>query len=148
MPTRIRRQLLFSRTLMALVFLAAGISKPFNYAATLEFMRSAGVWTSALLLPASIAIELLGGLALATGFRPRITQLVLALYLVPVTLVFHRFWSVAGDARQETLVEFLKNAAICGGLLSMYYQQKLLDSFMGGTLVQIRKESYQRRRAA
>jgi putative oxidoreductase len=148
MPTRIRRQLIFSRTLMALVFLAAGISKVFNYPTTLEYMQSSGIWASSLLLPLSIGLEIIGGFALAAGYRPRLTQMALALYLVPVTLVFHRFWSVAGDARQATLVDFLKNTCICGGLLSMYFQQRLLDSFMGGTLVQIRKESYQRKRAA
>ena len=148
MPTRIRRQLLFSRTLMSLVFLAAGIAKVFNYSATLEYMRASGIWGSSLMLPLAIGVEILGGFALAAGYRPKTTQMLLALYLVPVTLVFHRFWSVAGDARQAMLVEFLKNTCICGGLLSMYFQQRLLDSFMGGTLVQLRKESYERKRAA
>ena len=56
-------------------------------------------------------IEIGGGLLLLTGFKARYAALALALFLVPVTLVFHN------PAHQDQMVNFLKNLAIIGGLL-------------------------------
>jgi uncharacterized membrane protein YphA (DoxX/SURF4 family) len=36
--------------------------------------------------------------------------------MIPVTLVFHRFWGVAGAEQQMQLINFLKNLSIMGGL--------------------------------
>ena len=52
-----------------------------------------------------------------TGFKARYAALVIALWLVPVTLVFHNFWGVPAAQQQEQMINFLKNLAIIGGLL-------------------------------
>ena len=147
MPTLVARQLAFSRVLIALVFFAAGMSKLLDYSTTVALLGAAGVPIPGALLPASIAIELGGSVALALGFRPRLTAMMLAAYLVPVTLLFHAFWNSTGPARQDQLVHFLKNASIIGGLLTLSFQQKVLSAFMGGTLIELRRESFDRRRA-
>ncbi|HYT56152.1 MAG TPA: DoxX family protein, partial [Verrucomicrobiae bacterium] len=43
--------------------------------------------------------------------------LLLFLYLIPVTLIFHNFWAYSGIEMQTQLVNFLKNLSIMGGLL-------------------------------
>jgi putative oxidoreductase len=133
---------------MSLIFLVSGFSKIFNYSATLEVMQSLGLWGSSLLLPLATAIEIIGGLALLRGTQLRWTSLVLAAYLVPVTLAFHRFWSFSGATRQGELVEFLKNLSIIGGLLSVSLYQRVLDAFTGGTLIELKREKSERVRAA
>lgn len=40
-----------------------------------------------------------------------------ALFLIPVTLLFHAFWSADAASFQNQLTQFLKNAAIFGGML-------------------------------
>ena len=51
------------------------------------------------------------------GLYARVGALVLALYLIPVSLVFHDFWNVAGPERAGQMADFLKNVALAGGLL-------------------------------
>lgn len=58
------------------------------------------------------------GVALATGFLPRLAAAVLAGSLVPTTIGGHRFWELEDpSARAQQRTHFLKNLAILGGLL-------------------------------
>jgi putative oxidoreductase len=45
--------------------------------------------------------------------------LLLVGFLASATVVAHRFWSATGDAQVPQLINFLKNVAIIGGLLSL-----------------------------
>jgi putative oxidoreductase len=65
------------------------------------------------------AVQVLGGLALASGVGRRVGAGALAAALVPTTLAEHAFWAVKDDpeARSAKLGQFLKNAALLGGLL-------------------------------
>lgn len=63
-------------------------------------------------------VQLLAGLALATGRMPRLSAAVLGASLVPSTAAHHRFWEATEPAeRKEQFVQFTKNAALAGGLL-------------------------------
>ena len=147
MNSPFRTKLAGARILVAMIFIVSGAFKLTHYAATLEMMRALGVWGSAALLPAATAIELGCGLALAAGWQTRWTSLLLAAYLVPVTLVFHRFWTLSGVGRQDQLIQFLKNCAIIGGLSLHALEQRVLNAFTGGTLVQISQGTRSGRRA-
>ncbi len=60
-----------------------------------------------------------GGL-LATGIVPRLAAMALAGSTVLTTLGGHRFWELDDQAqRQAQRIQFLKNAAILGGLFLM-----------------------------
>jgi putative oxidoreductase len=48
----------------------------------------------------------------------------MALWLVPVTLVFHNFWAFHGQDRMMQQINFLKNLAIMGGLLITGYSAR------------------------
>lgn len=63
------------------------------------------------------AVQVAGGLLLATGRLPRLAAGVLALTLVPTTLAGHRFWEAEGDQRAAQRVHFTKNLGLLGGLL-------------------------------
>ncbi len=140
--------LIFGRLALGLLFLVSGLSKVLNYNATLQVMDLQGVPLSSLLLPVATGIELVGGLLLILGLRVKTSALTLALYLVPVSWFFHPFWAVVGEARQTQSVHFLKNLSIIGGLTLVYAYQRILDSFSAGTLTTIRRESFERRKAA
>ncbi|MEU0056673.1 DoxX family protein [Streptomyces sp. NPDC006334] len=64
------------------------------------------------------AVQVAGGLLLATGRVPRVAALALAATLVPTTLAAHRFWEVKDpEERAQQRIHFLKNASMLGGLL-------------------------------
>src|SRR5689334_2793677 len=64
------------------------------------------------------AVQVAAGIALALGIFPRVSALALAGSLIPTTLAGHRFWEEADDAaRAQQTIQFLKNAAMFGGLL-------------------------------
>ena len=60
-----------------------------------------------------------GGLSVLTGFKARWGALALVLFLVPVTAIFHNFWTLQGMEQQMQMIHFMKNLAIMGGLLSI-----------------------------
>lgn len=139
--------LALGRLSLGLIFLISGISKILNYDATLQLMVDQGVRGASLLLPLATGMEILGAIGLILGYRIQLASLLLAAYLVPVTLIFHRFWALTGDARQIQTIQFLKNVSIIGGLVLTYAYQRILDSFTAGTLTTIRRDTYERRRA-
>ena len=65
------------------------------------------------------AVQVLGGLALASGIGRRFGAGALAASLVPTTIAGHAFWAVKNDpeARSAQFGQFLKNAGLLGGLL-------------------------------
>lgn len=103
---------LAGRILLALIFILAGYGKIKGWDGTLGFMASKGLPMPEVLLALTILVELGGGLLLLVGFQARWAALALFLFLIPVTLVFHPFWAVAGEYNA-----FMKNLAIMGGML-------------------------------
>lgn len=118
------------RLLLAAIFLLSGANKLKNWAGTEAQMEAHGMAAIPLLqgvapgmtavhvfLTAAVVIEILGGLMVLLGCGTRFAALVLFLYLIPVTLVFHNFWAYQGSEQQMQMINFLKNLAIMGGLL-------------------------------
>lgn len=70
------------------------------------------------LVQANAAVQLVGGLMLATGRFSRPMALVLAGSMVPTTLAGHPFWTNDdAAARTNNQIHFLKNLGLLGGLL-------------------------------
>jgi putative oxidoreductase len=64
------------------------------------------------------AVQVAAGVTLALGIFPRLSALALAGTLIPTTLAGHRFWEEEDEAaRAQQTMQFLKNAAMFGGLL-------------------------------
>jgi putative oxidoreductase len=101
---------LAGRIFLAAIFLISGLGKIGAYAGTAAYMASVGV--PGALLPAVIAAEVLGAIAIIVGWKTRITSLLLAGFTLLSGLLFH---SNFGDQLQ--MIMFLKNAAITGGFL-------------------------------
>jgi uncharacterized membrane protein YphA (DoxX/SURF4 family) len=63
-------------------------------------------------------VQVLAGLALATGRMPRLSALALAATLVPTTYAGHAFWEEQDKtARVGQRIQFFKNISMLGGLL-------------------------------
>ena len=98
------------RAFLAAIFLISGLGKLGAYAGTAAYMASVGV--PGALLPIVIATEVLGGLAIVTGWKTRIVAFLLAGFTLLTGVIFH-----SNFADQIQTIMFLKNVAIAGGFL-------------------------------
>jgi putative oxidoreductase len=102
-----------SRALLSAIFLAAALDKILHPANTMQYMAANGMTTfTGLFLLCAVVIEILGGLSVLLGYKARLGAMVLVIFLIPTTLIFHRNLS-----DQVQSIMFLKNLAILGGLL-------------------------------
>ena len=120
--TVLRAALVVGKSLVALIFLLNALGIVDQAGAARELAASGvpgrlvplAMWTGRV-------VQLVGA-ALLVLWSDRLAALgcvMLAAFLAQATLVAHPFWSATGDARTPQLVNFLKNAAIIGGLLSL-----------------------------
>ena len=68
----------------------------------------------------AIAVEFLGGLALMAGYKTRWAALVIFLFLIPTTLIFHNPAGLTGQEAQGQMINLMKNLAIMGGMLMVF----------------------------
>jgi len=81
---------LLGRLFFALIFLMAG---PNNFSSqTIAYAASQGVPLASIVVPFSGALAIVGGLSILLGYRARIGAWLIALFLVGVTPMMHKFW--------------------------------------------------------
>ena len=102
---------LVGRILLGHIFLLAGINKlGEGYAGTAGYMESMGIPGG--LLPAVIALEIVGGLMIILGFQAKWAAFGLAGFTLAAGIIFH-----SNFADQMQMILFMKNVSIAGGLL-------------------------------
>jgi putative oxidoreductase len=111
------------RVLLASLFVLGGINKILNYEATALTMSDMGFPLVSFLLPATIALEFVGGIAVAIGRTgAAFSAVLLFAYTLVVNLIFHRFWEMQGQMAQVELSLFFKNVSLAGGMLYLAAQ--------------------------
>lgn len=90
--------------------------------ATIQYAANQGVALPHILVPISGLIALLGGLSILFGYHARLGAFLIIVFLVPVTLTMHNFWSFTdpGQAQLQQIM-FLKNLSMLGGALLIYH---------------------------
>jgi putative oxidoreductase len=116
------------RALLGALFFVSGLTKVFGFAGVSGWMASAGLPAPDVLLAITIAIEVVGGLLLIIGWQARWAALALALFLIPVTAIFHGFWNADAAHFQDQLTAFLKNVAILGGMLLVFDRSRAVQA--------------------
>lgn len=114
--------MLIARVLISLIFIVLAYAKFTNMDGVVSYVASQSLPAPELLAWSGAIIEMVAGIAILLGVYTRWAAMVLAIYLVIVTIIFHRD---IGD--QNQLQQFLKNLAIIGGLF-------MLKLFGGGKL--------------
>ncbi|HSX38505.1 MAG TPA: DoxX family membrane protein [Chlamydiales bacterium] len=128
---------LFARICLSAMFLASGINKIFywkevekrllavlgewqTHTVALEsaqaVFNAAVVWLPILLMVGTF-LEILGALLLLFGIQEKLGAFLLAIILIPTTILLQSFWFSEGLEQEQQLAAFLKNMAILGGLL-------------------------------
>ena len=108
---------LIGRVLIAALFIPAGISKIGGFEGTVGYIASVGLPLATAGAIVAIVIEVVAGAALLVGYRTEPAALVLALFTLVATVLFHNFWAMPADQAFMQQLMFMKNIAVVGGLL-------------------------------
>ena len=112
--------LLLGRILFGVIFLGT-IMGHFS-ARGIGYAASQGVPMASVLVPLSGIIAVLGALSIVLGYKAKAGAWLLVLFLVPVTLLMHRFWTVADpQMMQMQMAMFMKNMSMLGGAFIITY---------------------------
>ena len=106
---------LAGRLMICWIFLFSSIQQLRGFEQNVTHVAASGMPIPNIAIAVSIAIQSLCGIAFLLGFRIRYAAAILFLFLIPTTLMLHRFWTSAAAQSQE--ISFYKNVAIMGGLL-------------------------------
>src|ERR1700745_944493 len=104
------------RFLFALIFL---FPAPNHFTKqTIAFSASQGVPLAGIAVPLSGVGAIAGGLSILLGYRAKLGRWLLVLFLIPVTLMLHKFWTVTDPMMaQIQMILFMKNVCMLGGAL-------------------------------
>jgi putative oxidoreductase len=107
---------LTARICLSLIFFKAGISHILGFGETVQMMTNQGLPLANLLLAGTVVFQLLGAVSLLLGYKIKVGSILLIIFLIPASLVFHNF-----IADPSQLNDFLKNIGLIGGLLMLIY---------------------------
>ena len=107
---------LLGRFLFVLIFVMSG---PRHFMSqTIAYAASQGVPMASVAVPISGLLALLGGLSVLLGYRAKIGAGMIALFLLGVTPLMHKFWAVSDPMMyQMQFVMFMKNVSMFGAAL-------------------------------
>jgi putative oxidoreductase len=106
---------LVGRILLVFIFLQSGIGKIENFQGTAQYMAKFGMPYTNFFLVGAIFFELVGSIAVILGYCTRFGALLLIIFLIPTTLIFHTHFS---DPMQK--IHFVKNVSMLGGMFILF----------------------------
>ena len=101
-----------ARLLLCLVFVHAVVNKLIGFQATSTMMTVRGLPLAPLLLTLAMVLMAIGSALVISGWRRRLGAILLLVFLVPTTLIFH-----TELAQPDQRIALFKNLAIMAGLL-------------------------------
>jgi putative oxidoreductase len=107
---------LAARICLCLIFFKGGIANLLSFSGTVEAVAGTGLPFPALMAWGNIIFQLVGATLLLLGFKAKWGAVLLIIFLIPTTLIFHDFWVNPGEVNA-----FLKNVGLIGGLLMIIY---------------------------
>ena len=108
------------RFLITFLFLRSAFGKITGFSAVAGMMAKKGMPYAEVFLAGAIVLEIAGSLMILLGWHARLGALLLAIFLVPATLIFHNFWAVDPSQVREAVNQtnhFYKNVSILGALI-------------------------------
>jgi putative oxidoreductase len=108
---------LIGRVLIALLFIPSGWGKIAGFSGLVGYISSKGVPMPEVCAAIAIAVELGLGILLLIGFQTRWVALLMAIFVLVISPIFHNYWAVPDAQVMMQKMNFFKNMAIAGGLL-------------------------------
>lgn len=109
---------LLGRLMIVGIFLMSAVGNKIpNFGGVADYMAAEGVPLPRLMLAGAIAFLLAGSISIITGYFARIGAGLLLVFLILATYFFHDFWMFEGEARQQQMIQFLKNVSLMGAMV-------------------------------
>jgi putative oxidoreductase len=112
--------ILAARLLLAAIYLIFGWRKLTDYSGTVSRMVQDGAPIPLLASAVAIFMELPVAFAVAVGALTRPSAVLLALYTLGTALIAHRYWTMTGAKKIDSMEDFYKNLSMMGGFLLLY----------------------------
>ena len=107
---------LLARILISAIFISAGFSKIMGFDGITAYIASKGLPMPMVVAGFTIALEILGGLAIVLGYKARVAGLLLGLFSILAAFIFHNFWAFPPEQAYIQNIMFMKNLSMAGGL--------------------------------
>jgi len=104
--------ILTGRILLVLIFLKSGVGKIENFQGTAQYMAKFGMPYTHFFLVGAIFFELVGSSTVVLGYFARFGAVLLLIFLIPTTLIFHNIF-----VDPKMMIQFIKNVSMFGGIL-------------------------------
>ena len=119
--------ILVGRSLLGLYFLGPGLAKIFDYSNYVAVMQENQVPLTLVALPVVILIQVIGGIMLILNLNVKVSALALFITTIVINIYIHDFWTLAeGISKAHETQNFVKNLAICAGLLVLASREKFV----------------------
>ena len=111
------------RVILGAYFLLGGAAKIFGSSdgGQIAHMTANGLPFAEYLFPLAGACETIGGVTLIVGLHTRLVAVLLAAFVILVSVTLHAFWQAGDGGEHEQLVQmvmFMKNMTTFAGLLA------------------------------
>ena len=101
----------------AIFFLSAVGNKIPHFGDVASYMASVGVPFPRVLLAGAIVFLVAGSVSVVVGYKARLGAGLLLAFLILATYYFHDFWNFEGQAREQQMIQFMKNLSLMGTML-------------------------------
>jgi uncharacterized membrane protein YphA (DoxX/SURF4 family) len=109
---------LLGRILFSLVFIGSGVGHLTQTAGSAQYAEYKKVPNATLMVQISGVALLLGGLAIILGIWMDLAALGIAVLVLAMAFLMHRFWEETDPQTKQTeMAAFMKNVSIAGGAL-------------------------------
>lgn len=106
------------RVFLATIFLMSAVGNKIpNFDGVSEYMGKVGMPAPRLMLVGAITFLILGSASVILGYKARIGASLLLVFLILATYYFHNFWDLEGQARQDQMIQFMKNLSMAGAMI-------------------------------
>lgn len=110
--------LLAARLLFGILFLQNGYNHFVNFEGRKGYAEFKDVPAPGVAVVVSGVVLVLGSLGIMAGVYPVVAAGALAVFLIVATPLFHDFWTMSGEDRQNEKNHFMKNVGLLGGALA------------------------------
>ncbi|WP_165073457.1 DoxX family protein [Paludisphaera rhizosphaerae] len=106
------------RVALSAIFLLSAVGNKIpNFNGIAELLGSKGMPAPKFMLLGAIAFLVAGSLSVILGYKTRLGALLLFIFLLPTTYLFHDFWNLSGHEAMEQNIQFMKNVSMAGAML-------------------------------
>lgn len=113
--------LLAGRILFVILFLLSGVGHFTRAQTMVTYARAAKVPFPGLMVPLTGLMLLAGGAGVALGVWGDLAAALIAGFLIPTAFLMHRFWGVDQQTAMMQQPHFMKNIALAGAALVLFY---------------------------